>query len=230
MDALCGSRLAQASRLFLLEPPCLVFASMRLFCILVACLHVLSSAINETNKVGNETIQVRAPSCPNRYYINVNNKCHKTVRVGITYRQPDGASKTECWWTISPDVSTYLNLESGDRIVTENRIWAYYAEALDESIRWQGTNTIWQRFCPDKRVWMRNLDFVNSNGDLYVGLICSNGFVEVEGTDEVTGLSGPNISSTRPNISNISSEGVPKEQVEQSAPGVHSAPTPELLP
>eukprot|EP00438_Fugacium_kawagutii_P014852 Skav234826 [mRNA] locus=scaffold69:1003612:1004271:- [translate_table: standard] len=212
----------QASRLRLLEPLLLVFASMRLFCILVACLHVLSLASNDANQVGNETTRETVLGCSERYYIRVKNSCHKTVQVGIRYKQIGGRWKTRCWYTISPDVNTYLALAGGDRIVTENRLWAYYAEALEGNEVWPGNTTA---YCSNRRVQMRTRGKVDSYGDLSIDLTCSNGFVQ---DTDVAGLmeSGPNI----PNISSPDVEASPREQVEQIAPGVDSAPTPELLP
>eukprot|EP00438_Fugacium_kawagutii_P022226 Skav227331 [mRNA] locus=scaffold4115:6250:6837:- [translate_table: standard] len=195
---------------------------MRLFCILVASLHVLSSASNETNQVGNETIQVRAPSCSNRYYIHVKNSCHKTVQVAIRYEQKGGEWKTRCWWKVSPDVGVYLAHDDGDRIVTENRLWAYFAEAIEGDEVWPGNTTA---YCSTRRLQMRTRRKVDSYGDLSIDLTCSNGFIQ---DTDVAGLmeSGPNI----PNISSPDVEASPREQVEQIAPGVDSAPTPELLP
>eukprot|EP00438_Fugacium_kawagutii_P022225 Skav227330 [mRNA] locus=scaffold4115:3298:4404:- [translate_table: standard] len=189
--------------------------------------HMLSSASNETNQVGNETIQARAPSCANRYYINVMNWCHKTVRVAIRYKTPDGVWKTRCWHTISPGVSTFLETEgwSKSRIVTESRVFAYYAETIDGTIQWPHIANDTSGDCSGRTVWMNYWNFVNSNQDLFMQLDCQTSFVGEVATGEA-GLSG-----FGPNISNISSsEGVPKEQVEQIAAGVGSAPTPELLP
>lgn len=107
---------------------------MRLFCILVASLHVLSLASNETNH-GNGTIQASARSLYSSYHLYVQNSCHKKVRVAIVYYKQtmwNTGWVARCWWEFSPGSSAYL-AEQGERLTTEKNHWYVYAEEVSDT-------------------------------------------------------------------------------------------------
>lgn len=202
--------LAQAPILLLLKPSSLTFASMRFFCILLASLHVLSLACNETNHVGNEAAWA--------YKIIVNNSCSKTVQVAIHYKQTGTLEyKTRCWWMVSPYVSSYL-MNDGDMVFTENPLWFFHAEEVYGDLVWEGDDHIGT--CEYRMLKMKKTSYLNSNGDLSLDLTCLNGVVRAKSkATEV--VSGSN-SSQEDSI-----QALPKKEI----PGVEgSVRTQELLP
>mmetsp|Transcript_11697 Transcript_11697/g.13722 ORF Transcript_11697/g.13722 Transcript_11697/m.13722 type:complete len:193 (-) Transcript_11697:248-826(-) len=105
---------------------------MRLFCILLAYLHVLSCAGSETH-LGNETASARSFST--HYHIYVRNSCHKKVRIAIVYYKQtmwNVGWVARCWWEFSPGSSAYLS-EQGDRLQTEKGHWYVYAEEVNDT-------------------------------------------------------------------------------------------------
>lgn len=105
------------------------------------------------------------------HFFKVKNSCHKKVQVAIRYKQPNGQWTTKCWWSVSPQESIYL-ASGGDRLITENSIWYYYAEAVDGSTSWWGNDNT--RTCRGRSLKMKKKDYVDSKSDLYVGLSCNN--------------------------------------------------------
>ncbi len=97
----------------------------------------------------------------------VKNNCRHPVRIAIHYRQVNGQWHSEYWWTFDPGQSSYL-ASDGTRLLTNNSIFYYYAEAQDGSFYWNGGQ---QEFS----VGGRNLAMVkaqDSEGDLEFTLSC----------------------------------------------------------
>eukprot|EP00438_Fugacium_kawagutii_P018278 Skav222989 [mRNA] locus=scaffold1827:208962:209531:- [translate_table: standard] len=121
---------------------------MRLFCIWVAYLHVLSLAGSE---MGDETTQARTLSSSSHLYVQ--NSCHKKVRIAIAEQNGLFAKPLleRCWWEFSPGSAAYLSAK-GERLTRAGTYWYVYAEGVndttDENVRRDDT-TIFEGKKPD---------------------------------------------------------------------------------
>ena len=146
------------------------------------------------------------------HFFKVKNSCHKKVQVAIRYKRTNGQWASECWWQLNPNQSFYL-ANNGDRLITENKIWYYYAEEIGGSRVWSGTDNT--KTCGGRTLRMKEKNYVNSDQDLYLGLTCSNAKSSEVGEDP-----GPGLDSDADGVG---------ERIEE-IPGADNASTRELLP
>ena len=146
------------------------------------------------------------------HFFKVKNSCHKKVQVAIRYKRTNGQWASECWWQLNPGQSFYL-ANNGDRLITENKIWYYYAEEIGGSRVWSGTDNT--KKCGGRTLRMKEKNYVNSDQDLYLGLTCSNAKSSEVGEDP-----GPGLDSDADGVG---------ERIEE-IPGADNASTRELLP
>ena len=74
---------------------------------------------------------------------NFENKCDHPVRVAIHFMDLNGQWQQEGWWTVNPNVSTYLAAQNNTRLKSNNNIWYYYVETTDGSkIGWFGNQNV----------------------------------------------------------------------------------------
>ena len=110
-------------------------------------------------------------------YIHVENECSKTVKVALRYKNANTDQwESECWYNLTPGRSTYL-ASGGDRLMTKNKIWYYYAESLDGQDVWSGygSDGSVNRSCNGRSLNMKRMNYVDSDGDLTLRLTCNRG-------------------------------------------------------
>ena len=71
-----------------------------------------------------------------KYDISLHNKCHKDVRIALSY-YPFGSNslKQVSWWTFDSGENSYLS-SNGSRLKTGKSTLYYYAETTDKSLVW----------------------------------------------------------------------------------------------
>lgn len=97
----------------------------------------------------------------------VSNNCRHPVRIAIHYRQLNGDWQSGAWWNLDAGESSYL-ASGGARVLTDNSIFYYYAEAQDGSFYWSGGDT-------EIRVSGRDLPMIKATddeGDTEISLSC----------------------------------------------------------
>ena len=72
---------------------------------------------------------------------NFENQCPDSVILAIRYWSLDNEWQMAGWWEVEPGESVYLEDEDGNRLISDNAIWYYYARTKSADIvEWKGRN------------------------------------------------------------------------------------------
>ena len=73
------------------------------------------------------------------YQFNFQNQCRYPVTLAIRYWGLDEKWHKAGWWDVEPGDAVYLEDTDGNRLISNNSIWYYYAKTIrGDSIEWSG--------------------------------------------------------------------------------------------
>ena len=112
------------------------------------------------------------------YQFSVENRCQHPITLAIRYWGLDEIWHTNGWWDLDPGVAAYLEDEDGNRLISNNAVWYYYAKTTGGvDLEWSGR----YRFVVDGEV-LRMIELKDTAGDSELSLSCDEpDFSLVEG-------------------------------------------------